>query len=64
MLDAGLVKERARRVDPKLDDKRRIYYTITGPGEEALAAEIERLRHLVEVSRRRNLVPRKSVSYA
>jgi DNA-binding PadR family transcriptional regulator len=64
MLDAGLVKESARRVDPRLDDKRRIYYTITGLGKEALAAEIERLRHLVDLSRRRNLFPRKSVSYA
>jgi DNA-binding PadR family transcriptional regulator len=26
MLDAGLVKESAKRVDPGLDDERRVYY--------------------------------------
>ena len=64
MLDAGLVKESASRVDPELDDERRIYYAITGLGRKALAGEIERLRHLVELSRRRNLTPRKSASHA
>ena len=64
MLDAGLVKESARRVDPELDDERRIYYAITGVGKKSLAAEIERLRHVVELSRRRNLSSRKSVSCA
>lgn len=64
MLDAGLVKESARRVDPELDDERRIYYAITGLGKKALGAEIERLRHLVELSRRRRLFPRTSVFHA
>ena len=30
MLDAGLVKESDKRVDPEMDDERRIYYQITG----------------------------------
>lgn len=64
MLDSGLVRESAGRVDPELDDERRIYYTLTGHGKKALAAEIERLRHLVELSRRRNLLPSRSVSHA
>jgi DNA-binding PadR family transcriptional regulator len=64
MLDAGLVKESARRVDPELDDERRIYYAITALGKKALAAEIERLRYLVELSRRRKLFPRASVLHA
>src|SRR4029450_4975446 len=41
MLDAGLVRESDKRVDPKMDDQRRIYYQITGKGAEALAAELE-----------------------
>jgi DNA-binding PadR family transcriptional regulator len=64
MLDAGLVKESAKRVDPDLDDERRIYYAITGLGKKALASELDRLRHLVELSRRRKLLPRMSVSHA
>lgn len=64
MLDAGLVKESAKRIDPELDDERRIYYAITGLGKKALGAEIERLQHVVELSRRRKLLPRRSVSVA
>lgn len=64
MLDAGLVKESDKRLDPELDDERRIYYAITGLGKKALAAEIDRLRHVVELSRRRNQSLRKSVSCA
>jgi DNA-binding PadR family transcriptional regulator len=57
MLDAGLVKESDKRVDPALDDERRIYYALTGVGEGALAAEIERLRHIVELTREAKLHP-------
>jgi DNA-binding PadR family transcriptional regulator len=64
MLDAGLVKESAKRVDPDLDDERRIYYAITGLGKEALADELERMRAIVELSRRRQPLTRTSVSGA
>ena len=37
MLDAGLVIESDKRVDPEMDDERRIYYQITGIGAQALA---------------------------
>src|SRR5687768_14763586 len=47
MLDAGLVRESDTRIDPAMDDQRRIYYQLTGVGTQALAAELERLRHLV-----------------
>jgi DNA-binding PadR family transcriptional regulator len=57
MLDAGLVKESDQRVDPALDDERRIYYSLTGVGEQALAAEVERLRHIVELTRETKLRP-------
>ncbi|HVF47041.1 MAG TPA: PadR family transcriptional regulator [Pyrinomonadaceae bacterium] len=51
MLDAGLVVERDKRVDPDMDDARRIYYQITGEGAAALSAELERYRHLVKLSK-------------
>ena len=62
MLDAGLVKESDKRVDPEMDDVRRIYYQITGVGTKALAAELERHRHIVALARKRKLFP-KSVAY-
>lgn len=57
MLDAGLVEESDKRIDPALDDERRIYYALTGAGEQALAAEIERLRHIVALTRKTKLSP-------
>jgi DNA-binding PadR family transcriptional regulator len=57
MLDAGLVKESDRRVDPEMDDARRIYYQITGIGTQALAAELERYKHLVTLAQARKLYP-------
>lgn len=51
MLDAGLVAESDKRIDPEMDDERRIYYQMTGAGAQALAAEIERYRHIVTVAR-------------
>lgn len=58
MLDAGLVKESNKRVDPELDDARRIYYKITGAGEKALGAELERYRHAIGRAREIKLVPK------
>lgn len=62
MLDAGLVKERGKRIDPTMDDERRIYYQITGVGKKALAAELERYRHLVTLAQERKLYP-KTLAY-
>ena len=42
MLEAGLVKESDKRIDPAMDDERRIYYRMTGLGAKALAAELNR----------------------
>ena len=50
MLDGGLVSEVGERIDPRMDDARRIYYQITGAGEKALAAEMGRYRHLVTLA--------------
>lgn len=58
MLDAGLVQESDKRVDPEMDDERRIYYQITGIGTKALAAELERYRHIVTLAHARKLYPK------
>lgn len=57
MLDAGLVEEAGRRVDPGMGDERRIYYRISAVGASALAAELERYDHLVALARGRKLLP-------
>jgi DNA-binding PadR family transcriptional regulator len=58
MLDAGLVRESDKRVDPEMDDQRRIYYQITGIGAEALASELERYNRIVTIARERKLFPK------
>jgi len=58
MLDAGLVRESDKRVDPEMDDERRIYYQITGIGAEALAAELERYQRIVTIAQQRKLFPK------
>jgi len=58
MLDAGLVRESDKRVDPEMDDERRIYYQITGMGAEALAAELERYQRIVTIAQQRKLYPK------
>jgi DNA-binding PadR family transcriptional regulator len=57
MLDAGLVKESTKRVDPEMDDERRVYYRITGVGTKTLAAELMRYKHIVTLARARKLYP-------
>jgi DNA-binding PadR family transcriptional regulator len=47
MTVAGLVRESDKRVDPELDDERRIYYELTGEGLAALEAELKRYRSVV-----------------
>src|SRR3989337_3282354 len=44
MMAAGLIQESDRKVDPAMDDQRRIYYTLTGLGRKALQAELDRHR--------------------
>ena len=58
MLDAGLVRESDKRVDPEMDDQRRIYYQITGTGAEALAAELQRYQRIVTIAQQRKLYPK------
>src|SRR5687767_15314600 len=51
MIDAGLICESDKRIDPKLDDERRVYYKLTALGQEALSAELQRYREVVAVAR-------------
>jgi DNA-binding PadR family transcriptional regulator len=53
MIEAGFVRESAKRIDPNLDDERRVYYEITRAGRAALAAELERYREVLSVAKGR-----------
>jgi DNA-binding PadR family transcriptional regulator len=57
MMDAGLIRENDKKVDSDLDDERRVYYKITGVGQAALAAELERYREVVAVAKKKQLAP-------
>ena len=57
MLEAGLIRESDKKIDPDMDDERRVYYKITGLGQEALAAELERYREVVAVAKSNALLP-------
>jgi DNA-binding PadR family transcriptional regulator len=50
MIEAGLIRESDKRVDPAMDDERRIYYEITGLGRKALEDELDRYREVVAVA--------------
>jgi DNA-binding PadR family transcriptional regulator len=62
MMEAGLIRESDKKVDPELDDERRVYYKITGLGQAALAAELERYREVVAVGKKKQLA-RSSFAY-
>jgi len=57
MIDAGLIRESDKKVDPEMDDERRIYYQITALGQRTLAAELQRYREVVAVAKQRRLSP-------
>ena len=59
MIDAGLIRESDKRIDPEMDDERRIYYEITGLGQQALEAELQRYRQVVAVAGRRRRSPKR-----
>lgn len=59
MIDAGLIREGDKGIDPEIDDERRIYYELTGLGQQALAAELQRYREVVAIAGRKRLSPRK-----
>ena len=55
MMEAGLIRESDKRVDPAMDDERRIYYELTGLGRAALTAELDRYRDVVAVATEKRL---------
>jgi hypothetical protein len=57
MIEAGLIRESGKKIDPKMDDERRIYYKITGQGQLALTAELERYNDVVAVAKQKRLSP-------
>ncbi len=57
MIEAGLIRESNKKIDPEMDDERRIYYKITGLGHKALAAELQRYREVVAVAKQKRLSP-------
>ena len=62
MIDAGLIREAEKRIDPDLDDQRRVYYEITALGQTALATELDRYRGVVALAKQKRLSPR-SLAY-
>ncbi len=58
MIDAGLIRESDKKVDPTMDDERRVYYEITALGRRTLAAELQRYREVVAVAGERSLLPK------
>ncbi len=57
MIEAGLIRESDKEIDPEMDDERRVYYKITGLGQKALAAELQRYREVVAVAKMKQLSP-------
>ena len=57
MIEAGLICESNKKIDPETDDQRRVYYKITGLGQQALAAELQRYREIVAVAKQKQLSP-------
>ena len=57
MIDAGLIRESNKRVDPDLGDQRRVYYEITALGRRTLATELQRYQEVVAVAKQKDLSP-------
>lgn len=55
MIDAGLIRESDKKIDPALDDERRVYYCITAAGQKALATELARYRAVVALAKDKRL---------
>jgi DNA-binding PadR family transcriptional regulator len=55
MIEAGLIRESDKKVDPEMDDERRVYYKITAAGRTALAEELARYREVVAVAKQKRI---------
>jgi DNA-binding PadR family transcriptional regulator len=58
MIEAGLISESGKKIDPAMDDERRVYYTMTALGRRTLTAELQRYREVVAVAHERSLLPK------
>ena len=57
MIESGLIAESDKKIDPEMDDERRVYYAITALGQKALSAELSRYDEVVALARRNSLLP-------
>lgn len=57
MIEAGLIRKSDKKIDPEMDDERRVYYGITDLGQNTLAAELERYREVVAVAEQKRISP-------
>jgi DNA-binding PadR family transcriptional regulator len=57
MIETGLIQESDKKVDPEMDDERRVYYKITGLGKKALTAELRRYDEVVSLAKLKTLLP-------
>lgn len=55
MIETGLICESDKKIDPQMGDERRIYYKITGLGQKALSAELERYSNVVALAKHKRL---------
>lgn len=62
MMETGLIAESEKKIDPTMDDERRIYYKITDQGKKSLDGELERYREVVAVAKQKRL-PSNTFSY-
>lgn len=59
MLEQGLVEELRESPDPRSQDERRRYYTLTRLGRQVALAEARRLNEMLSQARATGLIPRK-----
>ena len=62
MMEAGLIRESAKQVDPEMDDERRIYYHLTPLGRQVAAAEARRHEKLVALARLKKVLRRLEIA--
>lgn len=55
MLEAELIREAEEKPDPKLDDERRKYYTITELGKKLLSKELTRYQNITDLARNKGI---------
>ena len=56
LVAANMIEESEERPDPEMDDQRRRYYRLTKLGRKILAAEAQRLEHIVRQARSKRVL--------